>query len=647
MPLALRLSVSSFTSIVLTFASSLAMANVCGTPFSKISQEYLQKCGGKAYSKCDGTDGLTQKTLFETGEVQAFSMQKKVFLEIGADWCPSCMVLVKQFQANPQLVARVEKSYVHVKLNWSTNSTRQLLKELGWNVIGVPTAAIYDPTTRKITEFVDIAYLGGAEKIVAHLEALAQGKSPVSSESTEEKIGDVRKSLLMSEIQSPAQFGYSKFSPSTLLMGEKRDRFLAHMQLGFKSLHGFHWINAARSFNSALRLENNPVARALLGLAYSEIENGQDKASIKEVKIAHSLVADWLDTDDRSFVAAARDLVCSNAKDACGIDTLVGTHKYQVAKIHLDQHNFTKPDYKSYLAYTASDTSTLSGILKDYHIHDGTFHYLTHLFESAGQIAPAGLYAKMYAGSAKDSAHAQHMYGHILPQLGNWAGARDQFLKAHEIHLKEFKTEGIEPKEDWHFPHNFELLMSTLIYLDEIPKATQLLTEVCPIINDTACTQNVTLNLLMGNFAAAETAIATNYKEYATHPVIMAWRLEIALLKRDRQTADRWVTELKTAGELDNGALLWARSAYEILNLSDAEQIDTLLLKLGTQLKQPGFDSWSTGVISSRITAKILEVNGRPELAQKLKALSIGAYEGKTCKTDACRVGGGSGNIRP
>jgi tetratricopeptide (TPR) repeat protein len=90
--------------------------------------------------------------------------------------------------------------------------------------------------------------------------------------------------------------------------------------------------------------------------------------------------------------------------------------------------------------------------------HFGAHHYLIHSFENVGRHAEAAVHGKIYAEAAPNVAHAQHMYGHVLPRLGKWDEARAQLEKADAIERRYAETEKIRPGDDWHHIHNLQLL---------------------------------------------------------------------------------------------------------------------------------------------------------------------------------------------
>jgi len=103
--------------------------------------------------------------------------------------------------------------------------------------------------------------------------------------------------------------------------------------------------------------------------------------------------------------------------------------------------------------------------------HLGADHYLVHSFENIAHHAEAAEHGKIYAATSPGVAHAQHMYGHVLPRLGRWEEALAQFEKADAIEEAYAKAENIRPGDDWHHLHNLQLLGYTYLRLQRVDDA--------------------------------------------------------------------------------------------------------------------------------------------------------------------------------
>ena len=616
-------------------------APMCGTQLADLLKEQLAKCGGKTYSKCDDEKGDSQETLYRLAESGAIAEEKLLLVEIGADWCSWCTMINRDLANKPELAARIDEHFVRVKLNGELSSTQRLTARLKFNYWGFPSAAVIDPVSRKILNpRAYSAMAGGLEGIVEDLEKTALKIKPPKPGKNEEKlIGGVRLSLLERPVEKNLVFGETTYEPSTRLKGSQKTEFVRLMRKGILYLHAFHWVNAVRSFNSALKLEKSPIALALRAIALLEIERAPSTESVKSAKEAAAIKADWLDKDDRAMIKYALNLTCSRQTDACGKKSLMLSDTQSIACDIIRDHTFKKTDYVAYMAYKSRYLYDFSPALEQQPRHAGANHYLTHIHETDGKIKEAEERARIYAEEAKDSAHALHMYGHILPQIGKWNDAVDYFKKAQQLHYEEFAAEGMLPKEDWHFSHNTDLLAASLVYLDRVQEAQEVVSKACDQGFEVSCHFRVGFEILNGRGDVAERLLLQSYKGFLANTFYANLRFMAALGRGDKAAVDAMVAGFKKDESWEDKSLFYGRVAYEILhNGASPELVEKMLVGVQGLLKKPGFDSWSFGVIQSRALARILSDNGRADLSARLKSMAVSAFEGSVCKTEACKV---------
>jgi tetratricopeptide (TPR) repeat protein len=624
--------VTRFKFLALLFFPIFAQAQL--PDMSQIEKEYVEKCGGKTYSKCDdkeGQAGLSQASLFEVAQMSAIAQGKLVFLVIGADWCPSCRTLARDFSENPALKFRLEQKYVPVNINGEAASAKALARKLKINIIGFPQVAIYDPAQNKVLDRFFASSEGSSETLVDYLETFAQSRKVVTDKA------NIRESLLLSPVARSGGFGESKFSPSTQLSGPPKEQFTQFMRQGMLYFHAFHWINAIRSFNSALRLENNPVALALLAMAKTKAESITSTPVLMMAIEADSQAKDaaWMSKEDRRFVAFARDVVAEMSPELCKATSGVDGPSYDKAvTAALNGFVFNGTDYLAILAYKSWRLDLFEEIVKIDPEHGGRAHYLTHLAEAVGQIPEAAAVAEHFARSAPGSAHAQHMYGHILPQVGKWPEAMAQFQIAHDIHQREFREEGILKSEDWHYSHNLDLLISTMLYLGKSETAEALIKNECTDDSFDSCFVAFNLYLANGKYALAEKILNNKMKAYLNSPSVVDLRILLALGQGNLAAATALVESLKRTDDWKEPGTEFSGAAFGLITKSLSEE--AVLPALQQLLSRPGFDSWSVGVLKSRALVRVLEGAGLEILAEKIRGLAISAFEKKVCKTAIC-----------
>lgn len=604
-----------------------------GDNFKATQAAYLQKCGGKIYSKCDEKD-MNQKTLFQLAVEAAAINHNNVFLILGADWCPACEMLHSNLSTHPEAVERIERRYVIVELNADVSSTREVQKSLGINVYGVPVGVIYDPSQQKtIAAFYPNSMSIG--ELTAYLEK--QGAAQTTAQSDSSLIGKVRTAILEKPIEHRAGFGPSQYVPSTQLIGADKEKFIQYVRDGMLYLHSFFWINASRSFNMALALEpSNPIVLSLKALATAEIEGSSNNGvvSYELIKAAKANSSFPLDAEDKAFADYVYSAVCKTRFDACNDADLINKSWYDLAdesakKIH------EKMDFLALLGYRNQDVTMLESILAKEPENPGAHHYLIHLYEPRGKIDLAGQHAREFARLAPNSPHAQHMYGHILPQLGKWEEALVQFQRANELHQEEFKLDGISPAEDWHYSHNIDLLASTLVYLGKYQEAGALLKTACET-NFENCPMKIQLMILNGESTEAEVQYQENYSSYLNVSYFADNRILNFIAAGNFKKAAEILEVLKKTKALDADSMIFSILAVAaVINKGSEEALNPFIAALETRLQQPGFDRWSKGVLSSRILAYALRKNGLDNLAAKIDEIAIGNHALSMCGSQA------------
>ena len=234
---------------------------------------------------------------------------------------------------------------------------------------------------------------------------------------------------------------------------------------GLAYLHSYVWIEAARSFHQALKLDP-ALAMAYLGLSDAYI-GLQDVAEAAAAVQRAQALADKVSDSERDWIAirvsyfqyladsgdmqkyfayrkAISDALTANPDDALlwvqrgfadegtpiahgqngGIDTVAF---YQTALA-------LQPD--SFLGH----------------------HYLAHTFETLGMMEQALAQSAIYARMASGIPHAHHMYGHDLSHMGRTEEAVAEFRKADELENAYYRAENIPAAYDWHHAHNLLLL---------------------------------------------------------------------------------------------------------------------------------------------------------------------------------------------
>jgi tetratricopeptide (TPR) repeat protein len=252
---------------------------------------------------------------------------------------------------------------------------------------------------------------------------------------------------------------------------------------GLAYLHSYVWIEAARSFREAIRRDEK-LAMAWMGLARAEQAMNHNSQVKEAITKAQALAAGASKLEATYVALRAQQIEAQNAPpeketekhDAYkrAIEKAIAAHPSE-AELWILRGNAEEPG-----PWGRGQTGGIGAIayyeaaLARYPGHFGAHHYLVHAFENVGRHVEAAEHGKIYAEAVPRVAHAQHMYGHVLPRLGRWKEAQEQFEKADAIEREYARAEKLRPGDDWHHVHNLQLLGFTYLRLGRAHDA-----EVC------------------------------------------------------------------------------------------------------------------------------------------------------------------------
>lgn len=442
---------------------------------------------------------------------------------------------------------------------------------------------------------------------------------------------------------------------------------------GLAYLHSYVWIEAARSFHEALRKDPD-CAMCWVGLARAEQGMNRDAPAETAIANAKSLSARASDREKGFVELRAQQMEAQTAppeKDA---------EKHDLYKKALEKAIAAWPDDAELwiLRGNAEEPGPWGrgqaggiGAIAYYEAalarspgHFGAHHYLIHAFENVGRHAEAAAHAKVYAAAAPNVAHAQHMYGHVLPRLGRWKEALDQFEKADAIERAYAKEENLRPGDDWHHVHNLQLLGYTHLRLGRVTEA-----EACfrrafdtPIRSRYYGWQHATLAeylLLRGRLPEALTAaralsdrtpaaqaagasvegeilLALGRREEARAAAVRAGEaLEKA--KKEARYEARWIERFvspfvrQLEAEIDLGGKETAKSEAKLRELADE------------LASNPRFDAWGEGLFRLERIAEEARRAGRASFAadihERMRKIDPEYAAGSTARTVETRAG--------
>ncbi len=253
---------------------------------------------------------------------------------------------------------------------------------------------------------------------------------------------------------------------------------------GLNYFASYVWIEAARSFNQALRLDPS-LAAAYVGLCDVFVQLQDVPAARAALDKAPALAGQLTEAERQAidirlrhvefledkqnlekFVAyrkAIYDALMANPLDASlwilrgFADEGPGAGMGQTGD--LDSIAF----YQTALAVSPGNSAA--------------HHFLAHSYENIGRTDEALSHSEAYLRTATSIPHAHHMRGHELRRAGRIEDAVEEFRKANELENAYYRAEQISPQYDWHRPHNLSLLAMCYELLGQMKTAEQLLRE--------------------------------------------------------------------------------------------------------------------------------------------------------------------------
>jgi tetratricopeptide (TPR) repeat protein len=252
----------------------------------------------------------------------------------------------------------------------------------------------------------------------------------------------------------------------------------AYYDQGLAYLHSYVWIEAARSFHQALRLDPS-LAMAYVGLSDAYVGLLDVPSAASSAEKAKSLAAKVSDRERRRI--ELRALQIEYLQDSGDIK------KYFAYREALNDALSASPNdpwlwilrgFADEGTPTAHGQGGLVDTIAFYQTalrlspdNFAAHHYLAHTLENHGPAKEALEQSEIYVRMAPAIPHAHHMHGHDLRRVGQTEQAIEEFLKAEELEDNYYRTENIPAQFDWHHAHNLQLLGMSYEALGQIKAA--------------------------------------------------------------------------------------------------------------------------------------------------------------------------------
>lgn len=242
----------------------------------------------------------------------------------------------------------------------------------------------------------------------------------------------------------------------------------AYFDQGLGYFYSYVWMEAARSFETALRHDPS-CALAWWGLskALERYGRGNQAEALKKAqellpRASHRenlLITARL--QEKGMLAGVGDTEARKKAAITTIDTLLALYDddeegwYYRAQLGGGSGLFggqvsAVPFYKSLLRINP--------------LHPGANHELVHFYENFKRPALGWIYAENYIKSSPGIPHAFHMQAHLAMRLGRWDKTADRSARAIELQREYHKFMGVVPSQDFQFGHHLETLMQALTH---------------------------------------------------------------------------------------------------------------------------------------------------------------------------------------
>jgi tetratricopeptide (TPR) repeat protein len=247
---------------------------------------------------------------------------------------------------------------------------------------------------------------------------------------------------------------------------------------GLAYLHGYVWIEAARSFNAALELDPK-LSLAHAGLSTALVELNRPMEAQQAIAAAKRTSASAPDhvrrhVEARALQMAAEDTPGDAPKLAAyrrALDAAIAAYADDVELVLLRGLAESSDPAERGQGSTLASAKYYERVLAAAPGYAAAHHYLSHANENAGRLDQALQHAAAFAKAAADIPHARHMHGHSLRRSGRVFEAIAEFEAADRVHREYAKRERVPLEYDWHFEHNLGLLGTSLQYVGQMKRA--------------------------------------------------------------------------------------------------------------------------------------------------------------------------------
>ena len=402
---------------------------------------------------------------------------------------------------------------------------------------------------------------------------------------------------------------------------------------GLAYLHSYVWLEAARSFNQARRLDPR-LGMAHLGLTVAYTELNAAPAALEALRQAKALTAG--DHDTRHVAARALQMAAEAAPgDAAKLAAYRAALDAALVKFPADDELWLARGQAESPDPAERGQGSVAASVRFYDkalalapAHFAAHHYLTHAGENTGRLQEALTHGATYAKMAPAVPHARHMDGHNLRRAGRIDEAIAEFVAADALETAYFAAEAIPVEYDWHYQHNLDLLATSYQYVGQMRQAEELFTRAFAIPSSLLAQEFNKREwpvFLLARGRANEALVAAGVMAAHRSPVISAaghveaGRARLAL-GQFKEAADEGNTALRLMrGTEGAGIVADSLQAFQgefLLRTGKAAQGRPMLEDVVRKVRaRPGPDAWAQALFTIEAIARAARDAGEWPLA--------------------------------
>jgi tetratricopeptide (TPR) repeat protein len=411
----------------------------------------------------------------------------------------------------------------------------------------------------------------------------------------------------------------------------------AYYDQGLAYLHSYMWVEAARSFHQAMRLDSK-LAIAGVGLSYAYVELNAPAEARAALDRARGLASGASEHDRRHIeLRAAQTAAEDGPRDGVRLTAYRQALDAALAKwpddVELwllrglaESNDAAERGQGSPPGSVRFFERAVTLAPKQFAAH----HYLTHAFENAGRTSDALAQGEAYARMAPQVPHARHMLGHELRRSGRIAEAIAEFEAADRLEVAYLEQEHVPAAHVWHYHHNLDLLATSYQYVGRIAKAEELLKKSFAIPSNSVQQEFNKREwpvFLLARGRASEALAAAGEMASHTSPLVSAiGHVEAGearlALKEPRAATDEANTALRLMRSSPEGAGLVASALRQLqgellLRRGQRDEARAALQQVAKDVRAaPGPDAWVQALFTLEAIARTAREGGDWEFAQ-------------------------------